>query len=134
MDQINKQIADITTTLNTLNTFQSTLISNNLSFPPVTPDTPRYIDWLTKLQQDLKDQKHKLQHQIISDLKEKISNRLNALIDRATTINDYNKILKVLRLLKIKTRSSEYCPDDDALEYDDHQIDSLWQSLLKSLI
>ena len=124
MDQINKQIADIMTTLNTLNTFKSTLISNNLSSPPVTPDTPRYIDFLSKLEQDLKDQKHKLQHQIISDLKEKISNRFNALIDAASTINDYNKILKVLRLLKIKL-SSDHCIDDDILEYDDQQIDSL---------
>ena len=124
MDQINKQIDDITTTLKTLNTYQSTLITNNLSFPPVTPDTPRYIDWLTKLQQDLKEQKHKLQHQIISDLKGKISNRLNALIDAATTVNDYNKILKILRLLKIKS-SSDRCVDDDTLEYDQQQINSL---------
>lgn len=123
-ESLNQQIENITTTLNTLNTFQSTLISNNLSSPPVTPDTPRYIDWLTKLQQDLKEQKHKLQHQIISEIKGKISNRFNALIDSATTINDYNKILKVLRLLKIKS-SSDRPTDDDALEYDDHQIDSL---------
>lgn len=122
MDQINKQIADITTTLNTLNTFQTTLISNNLSFSPVESGTPRYIDFLSKLQQDLKDQKYKLQHQIISDLKEKISNRFNALIDVASTIDDYNKILKVLKLLKIKASSVRH---DDALEYDDHQIDSL---------
>lgn len=124
MDQINKQIDDITTTLKTLNIFQNTLITNNLSSPPVTPDTPRYIDWLTKLQQDLKEQKHKLQYQIISDLKGKISNRLNALIDAASTLNDYNKILKVLRLLKIKS-SSDRCVDDDTLEYDDQQINSL---------
>ena len=125
MDQINKQIDDITTTLKTLNIFQNTLITNNLSSPPVTADTPRYIDWLTKLQQDLKDQKYKLQHQIISDLKGKISNRLNALIDAANTLNDYNKILKVLRLLKIKLLSDR-CVDDDTLEYDDQQqIDSL---------
>ena len=124
MDQINKRIDDITITLNTLNTFQTTLISNNLSFPPVEPGTPRYIDFLSKLQQDLKDQKYKLQHQIISDLKEKILSRFNALIDVASTIDDYNKILKVLRLLKIKS-SSDRCVDDDTLEYDDHQIDSL---------
>lgn len=124
MDQIFKQIDDITTTLNILNTFKTTLISNNLSFPPVTPDTPRYIDFLSKLEQDLKDQKHKLEHQIMSDLKGKISNRFNALIDAATTVNDYNKILKVLRLLKIKL-SSDRCVDDDTLEYDQQQIDSL---------
>ena len=133
MDQINKQIADITTTLNTLNIFKSTLIQKNLSSLAPEESSVNYINWLTKLEQDLKDQKHKLQHQIISDLKGKISNRFNALIDAASTINDYNKILKVLRLLKIKL-SSDRCVDDDTLEYDDDQIDSLWQSLLKSLI
>ena len=125
MDQINKQIDDITTTLNTLNIFKSTLIQKNLSSLAPEESSVRYIDWLTKLQQDLKDQKYKLQHQIISDLKGKISNRLNALIDAASTLNDYNKILKVLRLLKIKLLSDR-CVDDDTLEYDDQQqIDSL---------
>ena len=125
MDQINKQIDDITTTLNTLNIFKSTLIQKNLSSLAPEESSVRYIEWLTKLQQDLKDQKYKLQYQIISDLKGKISNRLNALIDAASTLNDYNKILKVLRLLKIKLLSDR-CVDDDTLEYDDQQqIDSL---------
>jgi hypothetical protein len=124
MDQINKQIDDITTTLNTLNIFKSTLIQKNLSSLAPEESSVRYIDWLTKLEQDFKDQKYKLQHQIISDIKGKISNRLNALIDAASTLNDYNKILKVLRLLKIKS-SSDRCVDDDTLEYDDQQINSL---------
>lgn len=124
MDQINKRIDDIITTLNTVNIFKSNLIQKNLSNLEPDQNSVRYIDFLSKFEQDLKDQKHQFEYQIMSDLKEKISNRFNALIDAATTFNDYNKILKVLRLLKIKL-SSDRCIDDDTLEYDNQQIDSL---------
>lgn len=59
-------IENINTTLETLNKFETTLISNYCPNEIIKPGFGRYIDFLTKLKNDLEEQKQKIKNEIFN--------------------------------------------------------------------
>ena len=59
-------IENINTTLETLNKFETTLISNYCPNEIIKPGFGHYIDFLTKLKNDLEEQKQKIKNEIFN--------------------------------------------------------------------
>lgn len=123
-ESLNQQIENITTTLKTLNTIQSTQIQNNLATLPIEPEQVQFVNFLSKLQQYLKDKKNNLKEQMFAEIKCNISLAFDTLLKSARTMNDFNKLQKVLNLIKVKS-TNDIAEDEDIFEYNDDEIDSL---------